>query len=55
MFGDNYKKDIVGALGVGMNAVWYNPNKNVLENKASDVIELNSYVDIEKTLIIEKA
>lgn len=55
MFGDNYKKDIVGAVGIGMHAVWNNPNSRVEEKPLPGVIEISSYEGIENVFQIEKA
>ena len=55
MFGDNYKKDIVGAVGIGMHAVWNNQNSRVEEKPLPGVIEISSYEGIENVFQIEKA
>lgn len=46
MIGDNYNADILGALNAGMNAIYYNRRKNIVDNnitcinKFEDLMEL---------------
>ncbi|MGE0057363.1 MAG: HAD family hydrolase [Dehalococcoidia bacterium] len=45
--GDSYDADIVGALGAGMHAVWYNPARHQLETDLETRHhELHSYADL---------
>lgn len=55
MFGDSYKKDIAGAIGAGMHAVWINPKGIQIEKPLPGVIEIASYVGIENIFQEAKA
>ena len=55
MFGDSYKKDIAGAIGAGMHAVWIKSQGVEVDEKLPGVIELASYVGIENVFQVEKA
>jgi len=43
MIGDNLKNDIMGALNVGMGAIFYNRKKNIVD---SNVICINKFEDL---------
>ena len=48
MIGDNYEKDIVGGLNLGIKSFWFNLKaENIVENDNQNINKINSY----KTLI----
>lgn len=49
MIGDNYKVDILGALDMGMDAIWYNPKHNKLTEKRK-MIEIDNLDQLKKYL-----
>lgn len=44
--GDSIKKDIVGALGRNINAIWYNPNKQVAPSDLEGYTEVQSFFEL---------
>lgn len=49
MIGDNYKVDILGALDMGMDAIWYNPKHKKLTEKRK-MIEIDNLDQLKKYL-----
>ena len=46
MIGDNFKKDIVGALNLNINSIWFNHENNAINVKSNLIKEVNDFKEI---------
>ena len=46
VIGDNFKKDIVGALNLNINSIWFNHENNAINVKSNLIKEVNDFKEI---------
>ena len=50
MIGDNFERDIKGALNAGLQAIWYNPNNKTETTKDIEYYEISSLKEVNKII-----
>jgi len=50
MIGDNYEADILGALHIGMDAIFFNPNKNIQKKGPHKAAPFSDNLQVKSTL-----
>ena len=50
MIGDNFERDIQGALNAGLQAIWYNPNNKTETTKDIEYYEISNLKEVNTIL-----